>query len=310
MFTLPYSLWDPSNRFWNQSQCNGWRKQWLHSQATNLHRENVEMWLFLTYQQTTKTKTRCWWLTISTKAPFSLRSYLPEAYIVLVDWQLSINTSQKTSSFLKNLNLLVDQGPKEAAKKYSQYHGMTTSLSTFWVQCSPNHSRYTPQKQREVRRRSKRGAASVCPCPSLLHDYDKYMCGIDYADQNNRYYSVGRKCKCWPPTVFYQWETSINNAFVVYKATQVSKRLTSKEFRMTLATHLMSRYIAHNNIPVGRRINANLEPRLQNVSPHIPVIGPLGVCVVCSVRLSHHYRIEKRPRPARLLLKVISSLEN
>ena len=175
---------------------------------------------------------------------------------------------------------------------------------------SPNHSRYTPQKQREVRRRSKRGAASVCPCPSLLHDYDKYMCGMDYADQNNRYYSVGRKCKCWPPTVFYQWETSINNAFVVYKATQVSRRLTSKEFRMTLAIHLMSRYIAHNNIPVGRRINANLEPRLQNVSPHIPVIGPLGVCVVCSVRLSHHYRIEKRPRPARLLLKVIASWEN
>ena len=45
-------------QIWNQSQCNGWRKQWLHSQATNLHRENVEMWLFLTYQQTTKTKTR------------------------------------------------------------------------------------------------------------------------------------------------------------------------------------------------------------------------------------------------------------
>ena len=72
-------------QIWNQSQCNGWRKQWLHSQATNLHRENVEMWLFLTYQQTTTTKTRFWWLKISTKAPFSLRSYFPEAYIVLVD---------------------------------------------------------------------------------------------------------------------------------------------------------------------------------------------------------------------------------
>ncbi|XP_067026468.1 uncharacterized protein [Acropora muricata] len=45
---------------------------------------------------------------------------------------------------------------------------------------------------------------------------------------------------------------------------------------MTLATHLMSGYIANNNnIPVARRrVNANLEPRLQNVGPHFPVIGP------------------------------------
>lgn len=156
---------------------------------------------------------------------------------------------------------------------------MTTSLSTFWVQCT------VPTTQ-DIPHRSKERLEGEAREEQLL--YAQNMCGIDYADQNNRYYRVGRKCKCWPPTVFYQWETSINNAFVVYKATQVSKRLTSKEFRMTLAIHLMSRYIAHNNIPVGRRINANLEPRLQNVSPHFPVIGPLGVCVVCSVRLSHH----------------------
>lgn len=65
---------------------------------------------------------------------------------------------------------------------------------------------------------------------------------------------------------------------------------------MTLAIHLMSRYIAHNNIPVGRKINANLEPRLQNVSPHIPVIGPLGVCVVCSVQDKQTEKASKAPR--------------
>ena len=169
---------------------------------------------------------------------------------------------------------------------------------------SPEHSRDTPQEQREVRRRSKGGAASV-PCSPLLHDYNKYMCGIDRADQNNRYYSVKRKCKRWPPrVVFHQLETSINNAFIIYKATQAGKRLTSKEFRMTLATHLMSGYIANNNIPVARRrVNANLEPRLQNVGPHIPVIGPSRVCAVCSARLSHEYKNDKRPRPARSIIR-------
>lgn len=74
--------------------------------------------------------------------------------------------------------------------------------------------------------------------------------------------------------MFHQLETSINKAFVIYKVTQAGKRLTSNEFRMTLATHLMFGYIANNNIPgARRRVDANLEPRLQNVGPHIPVIG-------------------------------------
>ena len=104
--------------------------------------------------------------------------------------------------------------------------------------------------------------------------------------------------------MFHQLETSINNAFLIYKATQVDKGLTSKEFRMTLATHLMSGYVAKDNIPLRRRrANANLEPRLQSVGLHIPVIGPSWVCAVCSARLSHQHRNEKRPRPARSIIR-------
>ena len=127
------------------------------------------------------------------------------------------------------------------------------------------------------------------PCPPLLHDYNKYMCGIDHADQDNCYYSVGWNCKRWPPkVVFHQLETSINNAFLIFKATQVDKGLTSKELAMTLATHLMSGYVAKDNIPLRRRrVNATLEPRLQNIGLHILVIGPSRVGTVCSARLSH-----------------------
>lgn len=58
------------------------------------------------------------------------------------------------------------------------------------------------------------------------------------------------------------------------------------------------------NIPVGRRrVNASLEPRLQNVGPHIPVVGPLRVCTVCSTHLSYQYRNEKRPRSARSITR-------
>ncbi|KAL9966654.1 hypothetical protein ACROYT_G024765 [Oculina patagonica] len=62
------------------------------------------------------------------------------------------------------------------------------------------------------------------------------MCGIDWADQNNRYYSSSRNCKCWPPWM----DTSINNAFQLYKAIPTNtQKLMTREFRMTLATSLM-----------------------------------------------------------------------
>ena len=88
------------------------------------------------------------------------------------------------------------------------------------------------------------------PCPPLLHDYNKYMCGSGRGYQNNGYYGVGQKCEHWPPrVVFHQLETSINNAFLIYKATQAGMILTSKEFRMILATHLMSGYVTKAKHP-------------------------------------------------------------
>ena len=99
-------------------------------------------------------------------------------------------------------HLIFPQKPKPARGSRS-WRGCQKILAVSWYDNkpvyflstvhSPEHSTDTPQEQREVRRRTK-GAASV-PCPPLLHDYNKYMCGIDRAYQNNRYYGVGRKCK-------------------------------------------------------------------------------------------------------------------
>lgn len=41
----------------------------------------------------------------------------------------------------------------------------------------------------------------------------------------------------------------------------------------------------------------------KNIGLHIPVIGPSRVGAVCSARLSHRYRNEKRPRPARSIIR-------
>ena len=76
----------------------------------------------------------------------------------------------------------------------------------------PNYATNVQQEDQVVSRRSKEGLVNI-PSPPLLKDYNKYMCGIDQADQNNRYYSVGRQCKQWLPiVVFDPLETSIDNA--------------------------------------------------------------------------------------------------
>ena len=80
----------------------------------------------------------------------------------------------------------------------------------------PFHAPDTPQATKEVRGRSKQGAVQV-PCLTVLKDYNNYMCGIDWADQN-WYSSAGRNCKCWPPEIFLPLlETSINNALQLHK---------------------------------------------------------------------------------------------
>ena len=107
----------------------------------------------------------------------------------------------------------------------------------------PLHAPDTQQANKEVKRRSKQGVLQV-PCPTVLKGYNKYMCGFDQADHNNRYYSAGRNCKHLPPRiVFHQLETSINNAFQLYKTIPSDKQnLIARDFRMTLATNLMMSY--------------------------------------------------------------------
>ena len=169
----------------------------------------------------------------------------------------------------------------------------------------PTHHADAPQENREVRRRSKEGTIQVS-CPPLLKDYNKYMCGIDRADQNNRYYSSGRNCKRWPIRIaFHQLETSINNSYLIYRASSPLNRLTSREYRMTLATQLMSSFSREVPTVHRQRAQAEVVSRLQNVGSHMPLIGPPRVCALCSHVYSAQHKAAqranegpaKRPRP-------------
>ena len=56
-------------------------------------------------------------------------------------------------------------------------------------------------------------------CPEMIADYNKYMGGVDLADQAMCYYSVGRKTLKWWRRVFWRMhDQAITNAYVIHKA--------------------------------------------------------------------------------------------
>lgn len=75
-------------------------------------------------------------------------------------------------------------------------------------------------------------------CPVIISDYNKYMGGVDLADQAMCYYSVGRKTMKWWRRVFWRWhDQAITNAFVIYNANRanVGTPPQQKQFRIEVA---------------------------------------------------------------------------
>ena len=123
--------------------------------------------------------------------------------------QQGINSLGNTRGLPKEL--IFPQKPKPARESNSwSFCGRMLAVSWsdnkrvcfFSTIHKPVYAPDTPQANKEVRRRSKQEVVQV-PCPTVFKDYNKYMCGIDRADQNNRYYSAGRNCKHWPPRMVF-----------------------------------------------------------------------------------------------------------
>lgn len=161
----------------------------------------------------------------------------------------------------------------------------------------PNYARNVKQEDQVVRGRSKEGMVNIPSLP-LLKDYNKYLCGIDQADQNNRHYSVGQQCKHWPPrVVFHQLKTSINNAFQIYKAA-VPGHINAREFSMPLATELVCGFSPSKHQPMGqKRANPDIEPRLQNVGVSLPLVEAKLVSCLCSRVASEQHKLQCRNVP-------------
>ena len=158
-----------------------------------------------------------------------------------------------------------------------------------------------PADQQSVIRKGPNGPMNVV-CPPLLHDYNKYMGGVDLVDNVLKHYSCWRKTRRWYRRIlFYIVEVSANNAYVLENfvsphIVQGKEKRGILQFRLDLAQQLIAPF-QQVNIPrsVGRPRVAE-EERLINTGAHHPALTPGAAnnknCQVCSHRVREELRIQ------------------
>ncbi|XP_049779565.1 piggyBac transposable element-derived protein 4-like [Schistocerca cancellata] len=110
-----------------------------------------------------------------------------------------------------------------------------------------------------VRRRKKSVEKEEIPCILCIHEYNKYMGGVNLLDLLMSCYSISWKSrKRWMKPFYFVIDSAIVNAYIIYKTTmQLStcreKPMTHLRFRRSLADELIGSYCSR--VQKGRRPN-------------------------------------------------------
>ena len=102
-----------------------------------------------------------------------------------------------------------------------------------------------PTTLTHVPRRNKDGTRSQVPCPEAVKLYNMYIGGVDVFDSRRKTYSSSRKSRKWWMRIYYfLLDTAITNAYILYKETPGTKKLTHQEFILSIIEH---RLACHNS---------------------------------------------------------------
>ena len=94
----------------------------------------------------------------------------------------------------------------------------------------------------ERRNRNAAGGREVVHKPLAIAEYNKYMGGVDHADQLLSYYGFGhRTVKWWRRAFFFLLDTAVVNSYILYteEHPDKKKRMTHAQFRIELANNLL-----------------------------------------------------------------------
>ena len=125
------------------------------------------------------------------------------------------------------------------------------------------------------------GGTETISKPNMIDQYNKYMGGVDKADQLVQYYSFQHYSKKWWKRVFFHLlDLCLVNAYIVYTTTQTT-HMSHMDFRLAVAADLIARSQAI--VPDVPREASHLPVRLIG-RDHFPEPGSKRDCRVCSRR--------------------------
>ncbi|CAC5408617.1 unnamed protein product [Mytilus coruscus] len=109
-----------------------------------------------------------------------------------------------------------------------------------------------PTQSRTVRRRKKDGTVQDVPAPAVSESYNKYMFGVDLADQKRMQYSTCRKARKWYKYLFwFCFDLATVNALICMQEspnhrrasrTNTETKLSQLEFRKALAQQIIRQF--------------------------------------------------------------------
>ena len=125
-----------------------------------------------------------------------------------------------------------------------------------------------------VERRSRRapGGRETVMKPQAIVEYNRYMGGVDHAEQLLSYYGFGhRTVKWWRRAFFLLLDMAVVNSYILYTLQNPDKRrLSHEQLRVTLATDLHAAALVTGSVHHGPR-RQSLQPAARLTERHFPI---------------------------------------
>ena len=151
-----------------------------------------------------------------------------------------------------------------------------------------------------VQRKKKDGGKSGVKWPTSIIDYNKYMGGVDRADQRRECYALDRKARrSWLRIFFTFLNITLSNAFVILK-NRTNTGMAYLDFLSSITTSLIDEGTTvsqplpsknssrKKNRASGRKISFNAP---DNTESHLPIISGRARCAMCSTKKDVHVSI-------------------
>ena len=96
-------------------------------------------------------------------------------------------------------------------------------------------------------------------CQQSVQLYNKYMGGVNMAEQLRKYYCCRRRPrKCWLPLFYFMLDISLVNSYILHHNTPHTTKLSIKEFILHLAAELMSKESTKNVLLIPCQLRHHL----------------------------------------------------